>query len=58
MYVIANARLGIVGEPYDADAARARGVKVEALLMGGFIIESPTKEPKASKVKSKTPEKD
>lgn len=58
MYVIKNPRIGVVGEPYDADAARARGVNVDALIAGGFIVESPNKPAKTSKVKPKTPEKD
>lgn len=58
MYVIKNPRIGVVGEPFDADAARKRGVNVDALIAGGFIVESPNAPAKASKVKPKTPEKD
>ncbi len=55
MYVILSERLGTVGAKYDVDAARARGVNVDALIWGGFIGDpdpeaSPTKKPRKGKV--------
>lgn len=36
-YVIKSPRLGNVGDEYDAEAAAATGVNVDALVAGGFI---------------------
>lgn len=60
MFIVLSERVGIVGSKFDADAARAKGYDVEALLSGGFIGESsPTKPRKASKVSDNAnPEKD
>ena len=55
MYVILSERVGTVGAFYDVESAKAKGVDIDALVVGGFIGEpSPTKAPKPSKVKTKT----
>jgi hypothetical protein len=53
-YVIASERLGQIGAEFDADAAAADGVNVEALIAGGFI--STHKAPKGAKKDTDTSE--
>lgn len=36
-YVVKSPRVGTVGDEYDAEAAAATGVNVDALIAGGFI---------------------
>jgi len=51
-YEIVSPRIGIPGDNYEP----ADGVNVDALLAGGFIIQSPTKAPKGAKTKTDTNE--
>jgi hypothetical protein len=53
-YVIASQRLGQIGAEFDADAAAADGINVEALVSGGFI--STHKAPKGAKKDTDTSE--
>ena len=58
-YVVVSPRVGVPGQPYDIDAAQARGINVAGLIAGGFIARveqsTPTK-PKTPKVKRITKE--
>jgi hypothetical protein len=47
-YVISSERLGELGAEFDAEAAAATGVNVDALIEGGFIS-----TPKSSKSANK-----
>jgi hypothetical protein len=51
-YEIVSPRIGTPGDNYEP----ANGVNVDALLAGGFIIQSPTKAPKGAKTKTDTNE--
>ena len=51
-FTILSPRIGTPGDEYVA----ADGVNVDALLAGGFIIQSPTKAPKGAKTKTDTNE--
>jgi hypothetical protein len=53
-YVIASQRLGQIGAEFDADAAAADGINVEALINYGFI--STHKAPKGAKKDTDTSE--
>ncbi len=53
-YIVNSERLGEVGAEFDADAAAATGVNVEALIIGGFI--STHKAPKSAKKDTDTSE--
>ena len=53
-YVIASERLGQIGAEFDADAAAADGVNVDALIAFGFI--STHKAPKGAKKDTDTNE--
>jgi hypothetical protein len=53
-YIVNSERLGEVGAEFDADAAAATGVNVEALISGGFI--STHKAPKGAKKDTDTSE--
>jgi hypothetical protein len=56
-YVINSPRLGTVGADYDAEAAAATGVNVDALILGGFITKvSAPKPPKNAKKDVETDE--
>lgn len=58
-YVVVSRRVGTPGEPYDIDAAQARGINVAGLIVGGFIVrveESTPTKPKTPKVKRNTKE--
>jgi hypothetical protein len=54
-HFIESEKLGKIGEEYDAEAAAATGVNVDALIAGGFI--SVQKAPKSAKTKSDPEEK-
>ena len=49
-YEIVSPRIGTPGDEY----VPVDGVNVDALLEGGFIIQSPTKAPKGAKTKTDT----
>lgn len=51
-YEIVSPRIGIPGETYEP----VDGVNIDALLSGGFVIQSPTKAPKGAKTKTDTNE--
>lgn len=53
-YVIMSERLGELGAEFDAEAAAATGVNVDALIDGGFI--STAKAPKSAKKDTDTSE--
>jgi hypothetical protein len=53
-YVIISERLGELGAEFDAEAAAATGVNVDALIDGGFI--STAKAPKSAKKDTDTSE--
>jgi hypothetical protein len=53
-YVIMSERLGEIGAEFDAEAAAATGVNVDALVDGGFI--SAPKAPKSAKKDTDTSE--
>lgn len=58
-YVVVSPRVGVPGQPYDIDAAQARGINVAGLIAGGFIArveESTPIKPKTPKVKRITKE--
>jgi hypothetical protein len=44
-YKIASPRVGEVGADYDAEAAAATGVNVDALIAGGFIVKVSAPKP-------------
>lgn len=50
-YKIVSPRLGTPGDSFDADLARIKGVNVEALIAGGFIVESTPSPKKSAKPK-------
>ena len=49
-YEIVSPRIGTPGDEYEL----VDGVNVDALLAGGFIIQSPTKAPKGAKTNTDT----
>jgi hypothetical protein len=49
-YTILSPRIGTPGDIYEP----VEGVNVDALLSGGFIIQSPTAAPKGAKTKTDT----
>jgi len=49
-YEIVSPRIGTPGDEYQL----VDGVNVDALLAGGFIIQSPTKAPKGAKTNTDT----
>jgi len=51
-YEIVSPRIGTPGDEY----VPANGVNIDALVAGGFIIQSPTKAPKGAKTKTDTNE--
>ena len=51
-YEIVSPRIGNPGDEYEP----SQGVNVNALIAGGFIIQSPTKAPKGAKTKTDTNE--
>ena len=51
-YEIVSPRIGTPGETYEP----VDGVNIDALLLGGFVIQSPTKAPKGAKTKTDTNE--
>jgi hypothetical protein len=53
-YVILSERVGEVGAEFDAEAAAATGVNIDALIEGGFI--STLKAPKSAKKDTDTSE--
>jgi flagellar biosynthesis component FlhA len=53
-YVILSERVGEVGAEFDAEAAAATGVNIDALVEGGFI--STPKSPKSAKKDTDTSE--
>jgi len=58
-YVVVSPRVGVPGQPYDIDAAQARGINIAGLIAGGFIArvkESTPTKPKTPKVKRNTKE--
>lgn len=50
-YKIVSPRLGTPGDSFDADLARIKGVNVDALIAGGFIVESTPSPKKSAKPK-------
>ena len=56
-YKIASPRLGEVGAEYDAEAAAATGVNVDALIAGGFVVKVSAPKPvKSAKKELETDE--
>jgi hypothetical protein len=53
-YIVNSERVGEIGAEFDAEAAAATGVNVEALIAGGFI--SAHKAPKGAKKDTDTSE--
>jgi hypothetical protein len=53
-YEILKARVGTVGEEYNAEAAAATGVNIDALIAGGFIKLSAPKVKKYVKTEEET----
>ena len=51
-YTIISPRIGTPGDEYEP----SEGVNIDALIAGGFIIQSPTKAPKGAKTKTDTNE--
>ena len=51
-YEIVSPRIGTPGNEYEP----SEGVNIDALIAGGFIIQSPTKAPKGAKTKTDTNE--
>ena len=49
-YEIVSPRIGTPGDKYEP----VEGVNVDALVAGGFIIQSPTTAPKGAKTKTDT----
>jgi hypothetical protein len=49
-YTILSPRIGTPGDTYEP----VDGVNVDALVAGGFIIQSPTTAPKGAKTKTDT----
>lgn len=55
-YKIASPRVGEVGADFDAEAAAATGVNVDALVLAGFVVK--VSAPKAAKNAKKETETD
>jgi len=51
-YEIVSPRIGTPGDEYKP----SQGVNIDALIAGGFIIQSPNKAPKGAKTKTDTNE--
>ena len=51
-YEIVSPRIGSPGDEYEP----SEGVNIDALIEGGFVIQSPTKAPKGAKTKTDTNE--
>ena len=51
-YEIVSPRIGCPGDEY----VLVEGVNIDALIAGGFVIQSPTKAPKGAKTKTDTNE--
>jgi len=51
-YEIVSTRIGTPGDEYEP----SEGVNIDALIAGGFIVQSPTKAPKGAKTKTDTNE--
>lgn len=56
-YMINSPRLGAMGDEYDAEAAAATGVNLDALVAGGFIVPA-VSAPKPAKSAKKEVETD
>ena len=57
-YIIQSALVREVGAEYDAETAAAKGINIDALVSGGFIVEQSATKAKKSDKTDVTPDTD